>query len=133
MTERDDGPFRLSRDDEAFVQRVATAYTAPPMRGPRRTRFDARLEGRIADDVPRRRPWLVVSAVGAAVLALVVWRAPQGARDGVSARRAAAVAPLARASSAEEAILALAVLPVADADDALPDDYRVIADLMVGD
>jgi hypothetical protein len=130
MSDRDEGRIRLSPDDEVFVRRVAAAYAAPPMTGPRRARFEARLDERLAGGLSRAGPWLVAATVCAGLLALVMWRAPLSLRGAASAPDAASVAS---AASSEEVILALATLPAADADEALPDDYRVISDLLAGD
>ena len=122
----------LSADEAAFIQRVADAYDPPPLSPALRARFDARLDVLVAEDLPRSSPWLIALAAGAAVLALAIWQAERDAAQ-EALGGAAASATAANATSPEEAILATATVPVADADEALPVEYRAISDLLVGD
>jgi hypothetical protein len=116
----------LSADEAAFVRRVAETYAPPPLTQVERARFDARLDALVAEELPRSRPWLIALAAGTAVLALAIWQTGRQAdRDAIE--RAAA-----ESASPEEAILATATVPIADADDALPVEYRAISDLLVG-
>lgn len=63
----------MSPEDEAFVDRLRSAYEPPPMTAFDETRFDARLRARIEATGRRRRMGLGALAVAAAaaVLALV--------------------------------------------------------------
>lgn len=63
----------MSPDDEAFVDRLRSAYEPPPMTAFDEARFDARLRARIEAKGRRRRVGLgaLATAAAAAVLALV--------------------------------------------------------------
>lgn len=63
----------MSPEDEAFVDRLRSAYEPPPMTAFDETRFDARLRARIEATRRRRRIGLgaLAAAAAAAVLALV--------------------------------------------------------------
>jgi len=117
---RDDAGAPRGAGDEEFVRWLADAYTPPPMTGARRARFDARLEARLGARAPRG-PWLVAAATGAFALAIGVWSARVGDRG----------AGPTRTEGSAEAVLALATDPVADAEEALPTEYRAISYLLI--
>jgi len=129
MTEKD---APLSAEEVAFVRRVAEAYAPPSLTQAERTRFDARLDELVAEELPRSRPWLIALAAGVAVLALAIWQTGREADRDALEHAAAKSASVESAASPEEAIVATATVPIADADDALPVEYRAISDLLVG-
>jgi hypothetical protein len=129
MTQRDDERPALSGEDEALVRRVADVYAAPALTAAQRARFDAGLERRLHNTASRRRGWLIALATGMAALYFVSEHASAPTR-GATGR--AALEPVATAASPEEVILAVATEPVADAEDALPEDYRAISYLVLG-
>ena len=112
---------KLSRDDAAFVRRIAEVYAPPPPSAASRARFDARLAERIrrrGARAPRGIAIAAAAAVTGAALALA-WMLP---RQGT--------APTAAGTGGGEVLLALALGPAADRDADLPDDYRAIAALL---
>jgi len=121
---RDDAGAPFGTGEEEFVRWLADAYTPPPMTGARRARFDARLEARL-DARAHRGPWLAAAATGAFALAIGAWSAR------VADRGAAGAASPARSAGSAEAVLALATDPVADAEEALPTEYRAISYLLI--
>ena len=125
MTSKHDEP-QLSAEDERFVRVLDAAYQPPEPTPAARARFAARLDERI---VRRhgRRGWRLAGAA-AAVLALLVARLPEaqtGAGDTSETAAAGSAAP-----STDETLLWLANGPLADPDEALPDDYRTLASLL---
>jgi hypothetical protein len=122
-----DDERELSDADTRFVRALRAAYRPPEPSGVDRARFAAGLEARLARRA--RRPWWIGAASTAAAVALVLALvtgeepAPQLAREA-----APALAP--DAPSTEEALLLLTNGPLADPDEALPDDYRTIASLL---
>jgi hypothetical protein len=135
MSDRTDDGRPLSRDDEAFVRNVADLYAPPPMTASQRTRFDARLEERIGDRAPRRRPWFAVAASAAAALSLLIWRTTIEAPVGDEVAQVGVSEPtvVETDASGDEWILAMATDSLTDSDDSLPPDYLAISDLLLGD
>jgi hypothetical protein len=127
MTSNHDEP-RLSSEDERFVRRLDALYQPPEPTAAVRARFAARLHERMARRRARARWQLAGATAAVAVLALVVARLPgvtSGSRDASDTALASAGEP-----SAEETLLFLANGPLADPDEALPDDYRTLASLL---
>jgi hypothetical protein len=124
--------------ERAFVRRLADAYAPPGLSPAERVAFHARLDERIARR-RRARRWrmgLAGSAV-VATLALFVFGRPRTevTPEGAGDMRVTALASrtlVEDPTTAETAILAL----VADApdgqDDAFPEDYLAIEDLLLG-
>lgn len=131
--ERSDRPPLAARE-RAIVERVAELYAAPPLRPARRVRFDARLAERLAAPTPRRRV-LVAASFAAAATALAaafgLWTFSPREGEEVAAAPTAST-PLGVATQDDDAILAM-MGPIADANDALPDDYRAISALVIGE
>ena len=119
---------QLAPDDAAFVSRLAEHYRAPEPTAAGRKTFRAALDERV-----RRRaaPWralaLGLAAAAAGIAALLFAQAPRFVPALPDAAQGTAQASN---TSPEEALLALAV-PIAAADDALPDDYEAIAGLLL--
>ena len=129
MTWRDDERPALTREDEALVRRVADAYATPAMTAAQRARFDTGLERRRLGSASRRNGWLVALATGLAALYFVSEHATAPKRG---ATEPAVLEPVATSASPEEVILAVATEPVADAEEALPEDYQAISYLVLG-
>jgi hypothetical protein len=112
-----------SRDDAAFVARLADAYAPPPMTPARRARFDARL----AERVQRARLRFVpVLAAGAASLAIALFVVSQLTRNGPVAPAPGARSP----SPASALVLAEALGSGSEFEEALPPEYQAIASLL---
>jgi len=129
MTRRDEQRPALGREVEALVRRGAGAYAPPPMTAAQRTRFDAGLEQRLRGAASRPASWLVALA---AVTAAVFLAIEHGGAPARPASERAALAPIATTASAEDVILAVATPPVAEVDEALPEDYQAISYLVLG-
>ena len=131
--ERSDGTG-LAPYERAIVRRVADLYAPPPLSAARRMRFDARLAERLAASAPRGRLLLATSLAAAAIALAAAWDfwmlSPRGSED-VEVGSASST-PLEVAAQDDDAILAM-VGPIANADDALPEDYRAISDLLIGE
>ena len=130
---RTDPRTELAPLDEMLVRRVADLYAAPPLSAARRARFDARLAERLDAPAPRGRAPLATLASGAAALALALgfWMlSPRGSQDEPTPSTRST--PLAVAPQDDDAILAM-MEPIASADEALPDDYRAISALVIGE
>jgi len=125
---RNDDELRISDDDARFVQRLDALYQPPTPTAAERTRFAARLEQRIARG-SGRRPWLLGAALATAAAALVVALLPNG-ESGERVTNEAGYATAEEIPSAEEALLLLANGPLADPDEALPEDYQTLASLL---
>jgi hypothetical protein len=126
MTRRDDLAAPPASEDEGFVRHLADAYRPPPMTEARRARFDARLEERLASRArARRRPLLAATATAAIAFAVGVWG------DRVAHRVGAVEESPASVAASAEAVLDLATGPVADAEEALPAEYRAISYLLI--
>ena len=117
-----------------MVQCVAELYAPPPLSPARRARFDARLAERL-DASPARRGMRLAAWLAAAATVLV---ATYGIST-LSPRGSEHVQPVSTASTPpavttqdDDAILAM-MGPIADANDALPDDYRAISALVIGE
>jgi hypothetical protein len=125
----------LAPEDERLVRALARHYTPEPLSEAARAAFDARLRERLA---ARPRRALLVPLATAAALGLTAWL-------GLSQLRAAPAVPDAPgpavAETEEEAVdrweyalLFESLVPAEEADDeALPDDYAVIADLWLAE
>jgi hypothetical protein len=124
---RNDDEFPISGDDARFVQKLDALYQPPEATAARRARFQAGLEERIARG-RERRPWLLGAAAAAAAAALVLALLPGGETGERAASDAGYVA--AELPSAEESLLVLANGPLADPDEALPEDYQTLASLL---
>jgi hypothetical protein len=127
MTSHDD-EHQLSDDEARFVRALEAAYRPPEPGAGARARFAARLDERIARE-RARRPWLLAgsaAAAAAAALVLSLWPAGEPAGPIASDAPAAGAEP----PSTEEALLLLANGPLADPDEALPEDYQMLADLL---
>jgi hypothetical protein len=125
MNQNDD-EHGLGAEDARLVRTLDAAYRPPEPSAADRARFAAGLEARLA----RRRasrPWLLGGAVAAAALALVLAGLPG---DEPAPELARSPALSSDAPSTEEALLLLTNGPLADPDEALPDDYRTIASLL---
>jgi hypothetical protein len=131
--ERSDGTG-LAPYERAIVRSVADLYAPPPLSSARRMRFDARLAERLAASAPRRRLLLATSLAAAAIALAAAWDfwmlSPRG-REDVEVVSASS-ARLEVAAQDDDPILAM-VGPIANADDALPEDYRAISDLLIGE
>jgi hypothetical protein len=125
---KSDDDLELTDRDARFVRALSAAYRPPEPGAADRARFAAGLEARLARG-RARRPWLLGGAVAAAAAAFVLALLPSG-QPAPQLAREAAPAPLADAPSVEEALLLLTNGPLADPDEALPDDYRTIASLL---
>jgi hypothetical protein len=123
-----DDELELADRDAHFVRALGSAYQPPQPGAAERARFAAGLEARLARG-PARRPWWVGGAVAAAAAALVLALRP-GDEPAPQLVRAAAPALVDEGPSTEEALLLLTNGPLADPDEALPDDYRTIASLL---
>jgi hypothetical protein len=126
----EDDELRLSEADARFVRRLDALYRPPEPTPAERARFAARLEERIARG---RRPWLLGGAAAtlagvAAALALALL--PRAEPGTPAIEPAALVAEPAEAPSAEEDLLLLANGPLQDPDEALPEDYQMLASLL---
>jgi hypothetical protein len=127
MNQNDD-EHGLGAEDARFVRTLDAAYRPPEPSAADRARFAAGLDARLA----RRRasrPWLLGGAVAAAALALVLAGLP-GDEPAPELARSSAPVLSSDAPSTEEALLLLTNGPLADPDEALPDDYRTIASLL---
>ena len=124
---REDLEETRSADALRLARRIAELYAAPPPTESARRRFDARLEARLH---ARPRPWGFALAAAAVALALAVLGERAARTPAPVAPAAPALAAVAEAESAE-AVLELATGPVADPEDALPDDYLAIAFLIL--
>jgi hypothetical protein len=121
---RDPQPHPTPAEDARFARWLGELYRAPAMTEAGRRRFDLLLEARLAGS-GRARPWLTaLAAATATAFAFAVWiaRAPLLGRSDSEA---------AVAAESAEAVLALATEPVADADDALPVEYRAISYMFI--
>ena len=128
----EDDELRLSEADARFVHRLDALYRPPEPTPAERARFAARLEERIARG-RRQGPWLLGGAAAtlasaAAVLALALL--PRAEPGAPASEPGPAVAEEAEAPSAEEALLLLANGPLQDPDEALPEDYQMLASLL---
>ncbi|HKA14579.1 MAG TPA: hypothetical protein VKH41_06150 [Myxococcota bacterium] len=107
----------LDLGDAELVRRIAESYRAPePSAAERvalRARIDARLQRRSV-----RRLWVAGAATAGVAAAIALLRAGEPA-----------VAP-APDAAADEALLALAA-PAGAEEEALPDDYQAIEDLLL--
>jgi hypothetical protein len=124
---RNDEELSISADDARFVAKLDAVYQPPEASGAERARFEARLEERITRGSGRRPLWLG-GAVAASALALVLALLPAREGDERAASEADSVA--AELPSAEESLLLLANGPLADPDEALPEDYQTLASLL---
>lgn len=121
MSDRhDEATETLSREDAALVRRIADATQAAPLSAARRVAFNAALEARLAR---RRRPEPLRALAGVAT-ALVVW---------LVVATSVPTTPPTPDLSPEDALLALLELEPAGADTALPDEYRAIASVLLGE
>jgi hypothetical protein len=118
-----------SGGDARFVRAVDAAYRPPEPSAADRARFAAGLEARITRS-RARRPWLVGGAAAAAAAAALVLALLPGGEPATQLAREATPAPADDSPSTEEALLLLTNGPLADPDEALPDDYRTIASLL---
>jgi len=125
---RNDDEFSISDDDARFVQKLDAHYQPPEATAAGRARFQAGLEARIVRG-RERRPWLLGGAVATAAAALVLALLP-GGETGERAPSDAGQAAAAELPSAEESLLLLANGPLADPDEALPEDYQTLASLL---
>jgi hypothetical protein len=128
---RNDDELRISDEDARFVRTLDALYRPPAPTAAERTRFAARLEERFARG-RGRRPWLLggaaatlTAAAAALVLALLPQSEPGGQPTGEAGYAAAEELP-----SAEEALLLLANGPLQDPNEALPEDYQMLASLL---
>ena len=131
--ERSDRP-ELTARERALVERVDELYAAPPLSTAQRVRFDARLAERLGASRPRRG-LLVAGALAAAASALVAVYGLRTLlpREGEEVAPAPAEStPLGVAAQDDDAIIAM-MDPIADANDALPEDYRAISALVIGE
>ena len=122
-----DDEVSISDDDTRFVRELDALYQPPEVTAAGRVRFQAGLEERIARR-RGRRPWLLGGVVATAAAALVLALLPSGEtgeRVASDAGQAAAELP-----STEESLLLLANGPLADPDEALPEDYQTLASLL---
>lgn len=135
MSNRHGDEQPLATEDDAFVETVANLYAPPPLTASQRTRFDARLEQRIADRARRRRPWFAVAATVVATLSLLLWRASIDAPTGEGVAPILVNEPVQSETDASAGawILAMTTDPLTDTDDTLPADYVAISDLLLGE
>jgi hypothetical protein len=127
MNANDDEP-RLEGEDARFVRALDAAYRPPEASAADRARFAADLDARLARG-RGQRPWLLGGALAGAAAALVLALLP-GREPAPELAREAAPALTDDVPSTEEALLLLTNGPLADPDEALPDDYRTIASLL---
>jgi hypothetical protein len=134
---RQDDERRLASDDDAFVRRVADAYTPPPRTAAQRVAFQAKLEERLQAE-GRSRSWMwgaaAVATAAAAFLLIsgaldsqIEEPAPQGTMA------ASEPLPTGHEQAQEEAILAIVIDPDARSEDVLPEDYQAIASVFLGE
>jgi hypothetical protein len=119
----------LSSDDARFVRALDAAYRPPEPSAADRARFAAGLEARRARR-RARRPFVLGSAAATAAAAALVLALLPGRQPPAETAREAVPALGLGAPSIEETLLLLANGPLADPDEALPDDYRTIASLL---
>jgi hypothetical protein len=127
----DDDELRISAEDACFVRKLDALYRPPVPTAAERARFVARLEERIARG-RGRRPWLLGGAaatLAAASAALVLALLPQR-EPSLPPTSADVYAAAEEPASAEEALLLLANGPLEDPDEALPEDYQMLASLL---
>ena len=127
----DDDELRISAGDARFVRKLDALYRPPVPTAAERARLVARLEQRIARG-RGRRPWLLGGAaatLAAAGAALVLALLPQGEPSGPAASEAV-YAAADEPASPEEALLLLANGPLEDPDEAMPEDYQLLAGLL---
>jgi len=122
---------QLATHEGALVERVAELYAAPPLSPTRRVRFDARLAERLGASAPRRRLVVAASLAAAASVLVAVFGLRALSPRGVVPPPTEST-PLGVAVQDDDAILAM-MGPIADANDALPEDYRAISALVIGE
>jgi hypothetical protein len=120
---RNDEELRISDDDARFAERLGALYRPPEATSAARARFAAGLDERIARGRVRR-PWLLGGAVAAAAVALTFVLLP-----GEPETSTATVAEI-ELPSTDESLLLIANGPLADPDEALPEDYQTLASLL---
>jgi hypothetical protein len=125
---RNDEELPISDDDARFVERLDALYQPPEPSAAARARFRAGLEERIDRGSVRRPPLWVGGAVAASALALVLALLP--AREGDERAASGADQAATELPSAAESLLLLANGPLADPDEALPEDYQTLASLL---
>jgi anti-sigma factor RsiW len=122
----------LSRDEEAFVRKLADSYVAPELSPNERAAFHVALEQRLARRraVQHWRPVLAGGAVAAALAVLVLARGGDVAPPAAENQRV-----VARKSSttAEGVILAMATESPSEQEAELPEDYLAIEDVLLGE
>jgi len=127
---RDHDDLHLSREDARFVEKLEALYRPPAPTAADRARFDARLEERLARGAARRAwllPGAAAAAAAAAALVLALLPNAEPAERVVAEASPAVFEPY---PSTEETLLLMANGPLADRDEALPEDYRMIASLL---
>jgi hypothetical protein len=131
MTAPDSDRPNLNRDEEAFVRKLATSYTAPPLSPRERTDFHARLERRIGRPRALERWPLFAGGAAATALALFVFARVGTVTPPASEDRMAA--DVASSTTAENVILALVDESAGEPEAELPDDYLAIEEVFLGD
>ncbi len=124
---RDEGTT-LDRDDERLVERIRAAWAPPPMTAFEHTRFDAKLQERLAHAHRRvgRWPALGVALATAAVAALMIVRVGFGPAPPTPGPQAAGSAvPAGWAAEVLYAVPADEVSPEPNRE--LPAEYAAIA------
>jgi hypothetical protein len=137
--------------DAAFAERVAQIYRAPDLDDDQRRQFDTALRDRIEASSPW--PWfkhpsngVVWVPAAAALVILLLWQLPNLVDPPLFAEREPSPVAVAAAwevpsqagdsgalvASQEESLLSLAISPVTDPDESLPEDYAAIESLFFG-
>jgi hypothetical protein len=123
---RNDDELPIPDDDTRFVEKLAALYQPPETTAAERARFAARLDARIARGRGRRR-WLAGGAALAATAALIFALLPGAGPERTTSDPGQ---PSTARPSTEETLLLLANGPLADPDEALPEDYQTLASLL---
>jgi hypothetical protein len=124
---------KLSRDEEAFVRKLADSYVAPELSPHERASFHADLERRIARRraVQRWRPVFAGAAVAAALAVFVFARGGDVVPPTTRVDRPEVASRT--STTAENVILAMAIESPSDQEAELPDDYLAIEDVLLGE
>jgi hypothetical protein len=136
MTHPDRERPELSREDAAFVERIASLSDAPGLSATRRVAFQAELDRRLA----RRSRWLLRPALvgtlaAGAAAALLLLAGPDGPEpDEPAGERVARAEAMATGSTTtpDQALLSLMDESDDGVESALPADYVAIESLILG-
>jgi hypothetical protein len=121
--------LQVPEEDARFVRKLDALYRPPVPTAADRARFAARLEERLARGAGRG-PWLLGGAVAVAAAAALVLAGLPASEPGERSDAGARYAASEPGPSTEETLLLLTNGPLADPDEALPEDYRTLASLL---